>query len=48
MAASGPPNGTQEGDQPMVGVIMGSTSDWDTMSHCAQMLSKLGVPHECR
>ena len=32
----------------MVGVIMGSTSDWDTMSHCAQMLSEIGVPYECR
>lgn len=27
---------------------MGSTSDWDTMSHCAAALQELGVPHECR
>ena len=48
MAAPGPSEGTREGDQPLVGIIMGSTSDWDTMSHCARMLSELGVPHECR
>jgi len=29
-----------------VGIIMGSTSDWDTMSHAAQMLETLGVPFE--
>ena len=33
---------------PLVGIIMGSKSDWETMSHCAQMLEKLGVPHEVR
>ncbi len=32
----------------LVGVIMGSTSDWDTMQHCASMLQRLEVPHECR
>jgi 5-(carboxyamino)imidazole ribonucleotide mutase len=34
--------------QPLVGVIMGSKSDWDTMQHCIDMLDKLGVPHETR
>ena len=30
----------------LVGIIMGSKSDWDTMQHAAQMLESLGVPHE--
>lgn len=33
---------------PLVAVIMGSRSDWETMRHTAQMLSDLGVPHLCR
>lgn len=33
---------------PLVGVIMGSTSDWETMRHAADILAELGVPHECR
>jgi 5-(carboxyamino)imidazole ribonucleotide mutase len=33
---------------PLVGVIMGSRSDWETMRHAAEMLDRLGVPHECR
>lgn len=33
---------------PLVGIIMGSTSDWDTMEHAASTLKKLGVPHECK
>ncbi len=33
---------------PLVGVIMGSQSDWDTMQHAAAMLTKLGVTHETR
>lgn len=33
---------------PMVGVIMGSSSDWETMRHCAQMLTQLEIPHEVR
>jgi 5-(carboxyamino)imidazole ribonucleotide mutase len=32
--------------KPLVGVIMGSSSDWETMQHAAQMLEQLGVPHE--
>lgn len=33
--------------QPLVAVIMGSTSDWATMEHAAEMLSRFGVPHVC-
>ncbi|MBK9128137.1 MAG: 5-(carboxyamino)imidazole ribonucleotide mutase [Phycisphaerales bacterium] len=33
---------------PLVGVIMGSKSDWDTMRHAAATLAEFGVPHECR
>src|SRR6267142_2791080 len=33
---------------PLVGIIMGSTSDWETMQHSAQTLEELCVPHETR
>src|SRR5258708_9276538 len=33
---------------PLVGIIMGSTSDWETMTHAAQTLDALGVTHETR
>ena len=33
---------------PLIGIIMGSTSDWDTMRHAAQTLDELGVPHETK
>ena len=33
---------------PLVGLIMGSRSDWETMSHAAQTLTDLGVPFEAR
>ena len=32
----------------LVGIIMGSQSDWDTMKHAAETLDSLGVPHETR
>ncbi len=32
--------------KPLVGLIMGSTSDWETMQHAAATLEKLGVPYE--
>jgi len=32
---------------PLVAVIMGSTSDWDTMRRAAETLESFGVPHEC-
>ena len=34
--------------EPLVGVVMGSKSDWDTMSHTADTLEALGIPHEVR
>jgi 5-(carboxyamino)imidazole ribonucleotide mutase len=33
---------------PLVGIIMGSTSDWETMRHAAETLDALGVPHESK
>jgi 5-(carboxyamino)imidazole ribonucleotide mutase len=33
---------------PLVGIIMGSQSDWATLSHAAETLVRLGVPHEVR
>ena len=35
-------------DKPLVGVIMGSKSDWDTMTHVSKTLAEFGVPHETR
>ncbi len=32
----------------LAGVIMGSKSDWETMQHAADMLTRFGIPHECR
>ena len=34
--------------RPLVGVIMGSKSDWETMRHAAETLDRFAVPHECR
>ena len=34
--------------QPLVGVIMGSKSDWETMSHADTVLSEFGIAHECQ
>jgi 5-(carboxyamino)imidazole ribonucleotide mutase len=33
---------------PVVGVLMGSSSDWDTLKHAADLLAEFGVPHEAR
>ncbi len=35
-------------EQPLVGVLMGSKSDWATRQHCRDTLQKFGIPHECR
>ena len=35
-------------DTPLIGIIMGSQSDWDTMREAADVLKALGVPHETR
>ena len=34
--------------QPLVGVVMGSASDWPTLQHAAAILTEFGVPHECK
>jgi len=41
-------NGVPQPVQPLVGIIMGSRSDWSTMSHAAETLKTLGVPHESK
>jgi 5-(carboxyamino)imidazole ribonucleotide mutase len=33
---------------PLIGIIMGSKSDWETMRHASETLAKFGVPHESR
>jgi 5-(carboxyamino)imidazole ribonucleotide mutase len=33
--------------RPLVSVIMGSKSDWETLRHADEMLTRFGVPHEC-
>ena len=35
-------------DTPLIGIVMGSRSDWETMQHAAEKLESLGVPHEVR
>ena len=37
----------ESGEGPLVAVIMGSKSDWETMRHTDEMLTRLGIPHEC-
>ncbi|HEX8915828.1 MAG TPA: 5-(carboxyamino)imidazole ribonucleotide mutase [Humisphaera sp.] len=37
----------QNAPNPLVSVIMGSKSDWETMAHAHETLEKFGVPHEC-
>lgn len=34
--------------QPLVGIVMGSDSDWEVMQHAARRLQEFGVPHERR
>jgi 5-(carboxyamino)imidazole ribonucleotide mutase len=40
--------GTPSATRPLVGIIMGSSSDWETMEHAVVTLEELGVPHETR
>jgi 5-(carboxyamino)imidazole ribonucleotide mutase len=35
-------------ETPVVAIVMGSRSDWPTMKHAADILSELGVAHDCR
>jgi 5-(carboxyamino)imidazole ribonucleotide mutase len=37
-----------ESDEPLVGIVMGSVSDWDTMKVASEMLEQFEVPHERR
>ncbi len=39
---------TYTDENPVVGIIMGSQSDWDTMKHAHKVLHDLGIAHECR
>ena len=39
---------TDTAPAPLVGIVMGARSDWDTMQHAADRLAALGVPHEVR
>ena len=43
-----PANPTRPDADPIVGIVMGSRSDWETMQHAAAMLDTLGVAHEVR
>lgn len=35
-------------DTPMVGVVMGSRSDWETLRHATEVLAELGIPYEAK
>jgi 5-(carboxyamino)imidazole ribonucleotide mutase len=39
---------SSDNSAPLVAVIMGSKSDWETMRHADEMLTQFGVAHECR
>jgi 5-(carboxyamino)imidazole ribonucleotide mutase len=39
---------SEKNNAPLVGVIMGSQSDWETMKHATDILARFDVPHECR
>jgi 5-(carboxyamino)imidazole ribonucleotide mutase len=45
---SADPEPPRDGDPAVVGVVMGSSSDWETMQHAARILADFGVPHEVR
>ncbi|MGF1678606.1 MAG: 5-(carboxyamino)imidazole ribonucleotide mutase [Candidatus Methylacidiphilales bacterium] len=42
------PKGKKKSDIPLVGIIMGSASDWPTLAHASATLSEFGVAHESR
>jgi 5-(carboxyamino)imidazole ribonucleotide mutase len=46
--AGSPSASKEEGGRPLVSVIMGSTSDWETMRHAVEALQRFDVPHERR
>jgi 5-(carboxyamino)imidazole ribonucleotide mutase len=35
-------------ERPLVGVLMGSRSDWETLRHASEVLTELGIPHESK
>jgi 5-(carboxyamino)imidazole ribonucleotide mutase len=39
---------TEAAAPPLVGIIMGSNSDWETMRHASETMEQLGIAHECR
>jgi 5-(carboxyamino)imidazole ribonucleotide mutase len=39
---------TADAEKPLVGVVMGSKSDWETLQHAHDLLTRFAVPHECR
>jgi 5-(carboxyamino)imidazole ribonucleotide mutase len=39
---------TEGNAKPLVGIIMGSQSDWATMRHAAELLEQFGIPHEAK
>ena len=41
-------NKKKKGTTPVVGIVMGSRSDWETLEHAAQTLEKFGIAHEVR
>jgi 5-(carboxyamino)imidazole ribonucleotide mutase len=45
---SGAPVEAEGAAAPLVGVIMGSSSDWDIMKHAVAILEEFGIPHEAR
>jgi 5-(carboxyamino)imidazole ribonucleotide mutase len=42
------PGSAHSHSDPLVGVVMGSSSDWDTMQHAVAILREFGVPYEAR
>ena len=42
-----PGAGSPGGDRPLVAVVMGSASDWETMRRADEVLTRFGVPHTC-
>ena len=47
-STSNVPNPGATPGPPVIGVVMGSSSDWDTMQHAVQILTDFGVAHEAR
>ncbi len=43
-----PSNSNPKAEAPLVGIVMGSKSDWETMRHASTSLERLLIPHECR